>query len=85
MSATEKRRQQRELIAAAFRTEYLKRYAFLAEVFVYEVPAADKWVVTTSAQYHVAWVADSDKEEFVFWGPVGKRAIVFPVPEGWPV
>jgi hypothetical protein len=84
LTNAEKRRHQRGLIAAAFRTEYLKRYAFLAEVFVYEASAAANWVVTTSAQDHIAWVADGSLDEFVFWGPLGRRPIVFQVPQGWP-
>lgn len=47
-------------------------------VKVYEAPASGHWVVIANG---VAWVAASDAEEFVFWGPEQRQAITFAAPE----
>lgn len=45
-----------------------------ADIKVYEAPAAESWIAIVD---DVAWVADQSLDEFVFWGPKGKDAIIF--------
>lgn len=82
MDTSEKRRKQCELIERLFRDIHWRMFGLQCnKIDVYEAPAAESWVVIFNDQ---AWVAASDREEFVFWGPLGKKPVSFNIPEKWP-
>lgn len=79
----EMQEKQRGLIHKCFCDEYLKLFHRMSfDSLVYEAPAAESWVVIIGQE---CWVAASDREEFVFWGPLGKKPVSFNIPDGWPI
>lgn len=76
---------QKRLIAREFNRIYSLRPGEYGSPTVYEAPAAAAWVVLTRGECWVAQCGDgSESEDFVFYGPLGKPAIKFALPEGWP-
>lgn len=79
-TTAEKNKRRMALVQEAFKARYVRRFGDCV-LLVYEAPAAGYWVVIAGAE---AWAADGSEEEFVFWGPLGRHPITFPVPEEWP-
>lgn len=75
-----------EIVEREFRREFQKHQVGarfeLPPIKAYEAPAAEAWVVIIGTE---CWVASSDREEFVFWGPKGVEPISFELPEDWNV
>lgn len=85
MTPEQKLTKQKQLVATEFLRIYGIRWPVDGTPCVYEAPAAESWVVIINGE---AWVADCHDgmhdERFIFWGPLGKKAVSFPLPEEWP-
>lgn len=72
-----------EIVKREFQNAHWKMFGHGVQTCkAYEAPAAEQWVVIIN---EVAWVASSDREEFVFWGPKGVEPVSFELPEDWNV
>lgn len=69
-----------EIVEREFELQLHKRGLGPKSVKAYEAPAAESWIVIADG---VAWIAVSDREDFVFWGPKGLKPISFELPEDW--
>lgn len=77
----EKQQRREDIISRSFREVYERLNSDKpATLVVCEAPAAEAWVVIADDE---AWVATSDRDEFVFWGPLGKKPVSFNPPVDW--